>query len=220
MTRIKHNTPVELVLSFLNDAYYLTLRGFRSESTIRTVFWKSMITHTIADSDSLTPEILIKKFLHTFINVPASMEALDTRFDKMSRLFWEQNQGDLVDYFLVRTAIYEKTLKEVSKLINQQSSRYNNINNKLFILDDIHSEGVRSGQSISEIILSEYPSKLIISLDPVTAILLNDAIPDGPIKRLHHKMMRVCRSHLAELIYHKYFQPFEDNPHLPFLKIK
>lgn len=220
MARIKQDTSPDIIFTYLEDANYLSLRGYRSEATIRALFWKSIITHVGISPATLTQDLLTKKFLHTFINVSASIESLDTYFDGMSRQFWELNKSEIDDFFLDQNASYDKTLTEVIGLTEKLSMAYKDANNIPFNLDGIHSEGKRSGESISEIILSNYPNELIVSKDSETRVLLKDAIPDDQIKRIHDKMMDATLAHLTSLIYHKYFLPFETLPHLPFLKIK
>lgn len=220
MARIKQDTSPEAVLRFVKDASYLTLRGFRSKAKIRTLFWKSIITQTIVNPYINNEALLLKKFLHIFINVETSLEALDVYFNGMSRQFWELNKSDINDFFLDQTATSNRVFLEVLDHIEKLSITYKDADNIPFDLDNIRSEGKRSGQSLSEIILSNYPSELTISTEPGTKILLNSAINDDEMKNIHDKMMKTCKAHLTTLIYYKYFLPFSNSLHLPFLKTK
>lgn len=220
MDRIKKDTPLGTVLSYIKKSRYLILRGYRSEATIRDIFWKSILTHTIVDPTTINEASLIKKFLHTFINVETSIKALDVYFDGMSRQFWEINKSEIDDFFLDQTAAFSKILIEVIGHMQKLSIAYKDANNISFNLDGIQSEGKRSGQSVSEIILFNYPSKLTVNNESETEILLNNGIKDDEIKRIHDKTMKACMAHLTSLIYYKYFLPFSNSPHLPFLKTK
>lgn len=218
MARIKQDTSLERVLSYLTKAPYLTERGYRSKATIRTIFWKSSITQVIAHPTSLTKELLTKRFLHTFFNVSATLETLDTYFDWMSRQFWETNKEALYDFFLDQTAHFNAKLKQVNHLILESVDAHPGASFTPFNLKDVDVDGKRSGQSLSEILVPGYPNELIISTDPEIQILINHDIPEDQIKRVHQTMMDACSAHITMLIYHTYFLPFEDSPHLPFLK--
>jgi hypothetical protein len=220
MARIKQDTSPEAVLRFVNDASYLILRGFRSEANIRTTFWKSIISHTIVDPTILNEPLLLKKFLHIFINVETSLDALDMYFNGMSRQFWELNKNDINDFFLDQTATSNRLFLDVLDHIEKLSITYKDADYVPFNLSSILSEGKRSGQSVPEIILSNYPSELIISTESEVQILLNSAINDDEVKHIHDKMMKTCKTHLTTLIYSRYFLPFSNSPHLPFLKTK
>lgn len=218
MDRIKRDSSIEIVLSYLKEAKYLIQRGYRSQASIRDVFWKSINTHSIFAPTILDHSLLIKKFIHAFINVESTLEALDVYFDGMSRQFWELNKAEMYDFFLDQKAEFNLILNEVVSHLNGLSNIYKDVNNTPFNLNSLQSEGLRSGQSIIEIILFSYPDQLVINSESEPKILLNDKVTDREIKLLHKKMLQACTAHFSELIYYKYFLPFERSPHLPFLK--